>query len=91
MGGIVSVVLLFLLSGVVEPGVDGLVRQPRSPPSDVVDDGAVVRAALMTAGVRWAGGGYGGHLAAVALEEDPLRMPLVAPTEGNLVGLLVRS
>ena len=83
-------VLLFLLLGVVKPRVDGLVRQPRSPPSDVVDDDAVVRAALMTAGVRWAGGGYGGPLAAVALEDDPLRMPLVAPAEGNLVRLVVR-
>ena len=91
MGSIVSLVLLFLLLGVVEPGVGGLVRQPRFPPPDVVDDDAVVCAAPMTTGVRWAGGGYGGPLAAVALEEDPLRMPLVAPTKGNLVRLVVRS
>jgi hypothetical protein len=89
MGGIVSVVLLFLLSGVVKPKVNGLFRWPIFPPSDAADDDAVVRAALMTAGVRWAGGRYGGPLAAVALEDDPPRMPLVAPAEGNLVRLVV--
>ena len=68
-------VLFCTLFCVVEPGVGEIVRQTTFALSDLVDEGAEVRAAH-SAGARGGAGSAKGHLlAAVALECDVGRMP----------------
>src|SRR5215211_9269492 len=83
-------VLLCLLSGIIEPGVGELIRQTAFALSDLVDEGVEVGAAP-TAGGRGSGAGSGkGHLlAAVALECDVGRMPLVDSSERQFAALVV--
>src|SRR5215210_2488194 len=88
ISGFIVRVLLCLLSGVVEPGVDELVWQPAFALSDVVDEGAEVGAAPTTGG-RCAGSAKGHLLAAVALETNGGRMPLVDSSERHLAALVV--
>src|SRR5215212_2521925 len=88
MSGLIVRVLLCPLSGVVEPGVGELVRQTAFALSDGVDEGAQVGAAPTT-GVCGAGSAKGHLLAAVALEGDGSRMPLVDCSERHLAALVV--
>jgi hypothetical protein len=80
--------LFLLLSGVVVPGVDAFVRQPSFVLLDVADDAAVVCAAPTSS--RGAGGSEGEPLPAVTLNDDVLRMPLVASAKRDFMGLVVR-
>src|SRR5215204_5257060 len=85
---LIMVVLLCPLSGIVEPGVGELVRQTAFALSDVVDKDAQVGAAPTTGGCG--GCSAKGHLlAAVALEGDGGRMPLVDCSERHLATLVV--
>jgi hypothetical protein len=70
-------VLLCALSGIIESGVGELVRQTAFTLSDVVDEGAKLGAAPTAGGLGGAGSAKGQLLAAVALEVDCGRMPLV--------------
>jgi hypothetical protein len=81
-------VLLCPLPGIIEPGVGEVVRQTAFALSDVVDEDAQVGAAP-TAGTRGAGSAKGHLLAAVALEGDGGRMPLVDLAKRHLVVLVV--
>ena len=54
---------------------------------DLADEGAVVAATPTS--VRGAGGGQGGPLTAVTLNDDLLRIPLVDSAKRDLVGLVV--
>src|SRR5687768_7079336 len=81
-------VLLCPLPGIIEPGVGELVRQTSFALSDVVDEGAEVGAAPTTGGC--AARSANGHLlAAVALECDCVRMPLVDSSERHFAALVV--
>src|SRR5215210_9568724 len=82
-------VLLCPLSGIVEPWVGELVRQTAFALSDVVDEGAKVGAAPTTGGCGAAGSAKGHLLAAVALEVDVGRMPLVDSSERHFAALVV--
>src|SRR5215210_4179283 len=82
------VVLLCALSGIVEPGVGELVRKTAFALSEVVDEGAKVGAAPTTGGCG-AGSSKGHLLAAVALEDDCGRMPLVDSSERHFAALVV--
>src|SRR5829696_3262594 len=75
------------LSSVVVPGVRGLLPQPTFSHSDVADDGAVVGAA--PAAGYGAGAGQSQLLAAIALEDDITRMPLIGLAERDLTALVV--
>src|SRR5215210_2936583 len=88
ISGFIVLVLLCLLSGVVEPGVDELVWQPAFALSDLVDKGAELGAAPATDG-RCAGSRKGHLLAAVALEGNADRLPLVDLAERHLAALVV--
>src|SRR5215210_3783890 len=81
-------VLLCPLSGIIEPGVGKLVRKTAFALSDVVDEGAEVGAAPTTGG-RGAGSAKGHLLAAVALEGDCGRMPLIDLAKGHFAVLVV--
>src|SRR5215217_9508518 len=82
-------VLLCPLSGIIEPGVGEIVRQRSFALSDLVDEGVEVGAAATTHG-RGAAGSVKGHLlAAVALEVDCGRMPLVDLAKGHFAALVV--
>ena len=81
-------VLLCPLSGIIEPGVGELVRQTAFALSDLVDEGAEVDAAPTTGG-RGAGSAKGHLLAAVALEGDGGRMPLVDLAKRHFAALVV--
>src|SRR5215207_3999666 len=83
------VVLLCALSGIIEPGVGELVRQTAFTLSDVVDEGAQVGAAPTTGGRGGAGSAKGHLLAALALECDCGRMPLVDLAERHFAALVV--
>src|SRR5215203_979278 len=83
-------VLLCPLSGIIEPGVGEIVRQSSFALSDVVDEGAKRGAAPTTGGRGAAAGSAKGHLlAAVALEVDCGRMPLVDSSERHFAALVV--
>src|SRR5215210_6257672 len=88
MSGLIVRVLLCTLSGIVEPGVGELVRQTAFTLSDVVDEGAKVGAAPTTGGCG-AGSAKGHLLAAVALEGDGGRMPLVDSSERRFAALVM--
>ena len=87
MSGLIVLVLLCPLLGVVEPGVGELVWQTAFALPDVEDEAAEVGAAPATGG-RGARSAKGHLLAAVALEGDAGRMPLVDLAEGHLVALV---
>jgi hypothetical protein len=80
-------VLFCLLSSVVMPGMGGVVPQPAFPLLDVADDGAVI-GATPAAGCG-AGAGQSQLFAAITLENDITRVPLVGPAERNLATLVV--
>src|SRR5829696_2622551 len=82
-------VLLCPLPGIIEPGVGEIVRQTAFALSDLVDEGAEVDAAP-TAGGCGAGSAKGHLLAAVALECDVGRIPLVDLAKGHFAALVVR-
>jgi len=82
-------VLLFPLSGIIEPGVGELVRQTAFALSDVVDEGAEVGAAPTTGGCG-AGSAKGHLLAAVALEGYCGWMPLIDSSERHFAALVMR-
>src|SRR5215207_6450849 len=88
MSSFVPLVLFCLILGVVAPGMDILIPQPAFSLLDVVDNGAVVGTAPTT-GRRGADAGEGQLLAAIALEGEVRRMPLVGPAEGVFVDLVV--
>src|SRR5215208_5939817 len=88
ISSLVLAMLLLLLLGVVMPRVDAFVRQPSFVLLDVVDDGSKVCAT--PTGAPGAGGSLGEPLAAVTLNDDVLRMPVVASAERDLMGLVVR-
>src|SRR3712207_1842386 len=79
--------LFFPLLSVVVPGAGILLPQPTFSLSDVADDGAVVGAA--PAAGYGAGASQSQLLAAIALEGDITRMPLVGLAERNLAALVV--
>src|SRR5215217_8975910 len=81
-------VLLCPRSGIIEPGVGEIVRKTAFALSDLVGGGAEVDAAPTTGG-RGAGSGEGHLLAAVALECDCVRMPLVDLAERHFAALVV--
>ena len=81
-------VLLCALSGIIEPGVGEIVRQTTFALSDLVGEGAKVDAAPTTGG-RGAGSAKGHLLAAVALEGDGGRMPLLDFAKGHFAVLVV--
>src|SRR5215218_7668321 len=87
MSGLIVLVLLCPLSGIIEPGVGELVRQTAFALPDVVHEGAELGAAPATGG-RGAGSAKGHLLAALALECNAGRMPLVDLAEGHLAALV---
>src|SRR3954470_5448112 len=88
MSGLIMLVLLCALSGIIEPGVGELVRQTAFALSDGVDKGAQLGAAPTTGGCG-AGSAKGHLLAAVALEGDGGRMPLVDSSERRFAALVM--
>src|SRR5215213_6035958 len=88
ISGFIMLVLLRPLSGIIEPGVGELVRQTAFALPDLVGEGAEVSAAPTTGG-RGAGSAKGHLLAAVALECDAGRMPLVDSSERHFAALVV--
>src|SRR5215210_4438022 len=88
ISGFIMLVLLCALSGIIEPWVGELVRQTAFALSDLVDEGAKVGAAPTTGG-RGAGSAKGHLLAAVALEDDGGRMPLVDLAKRHFAALVV--
>src|SRR5215208_1761535 len=89
ISGLTMLVLLCLLSGIIEPGVGEIVRQTSFALSDLVDEGPEVGAAPTTGGCGAAGSAKGHLLAAVALECDVGRMPLVDLAKGHFAALVV--
>ena len=87
MSGLIALALLCPLCGIVEPGVGESVRQTALALPDVEDEAPEVGAAPPTGG-RGARSAKGHLLAAVALEGDCGRMPLVDLAEGHLVALV---
>src|SRR5918998_5736468 len=79
--------LFFALLSVVVPGVGSLLPQATFSLSDVADDCAVVCTA--PAAGFGAGAGQSQLLAAIALEDDITRMPLVGLAERDLAALVV--
>jgi hypothetical protein len=78
------------LSGIIEPGVGEIVRQTAFTLSDLIDEGAQVGPAPTTGGRGARAGSAKGHLlAAVALEVDGGRMPLVDSSERHFAALVV--
>jgi hypothetical protein len=77
------------LFGIVEPGVGEPVRQRAFSLSDVVDEGSKLGAAPTTGGYG-VSSAKGELLAALALEGDAGRMPLVDLAERDFAGLVVR-
>src|SRR5215211_4524962 len=88
IGGLIVRVLFCTLFCVVEPGVGEIVRQTAFALSDVVDEGAEL-GVTPTAGARGAGGAKGHLLAALALQGDGGRMPLVDLAERHFAALVV--
>src|SRR5215208_5651379 len=88
MSGLIVLVLSCPLCGIVEPGVAESIRQTAFALSDAVDEGAELGAAPTTGG-RGACSAKGHLLAAVALECEAGRMPLVDLAEGQLAALVV--
>src|SRR5215208_416951 len=88
MSGLIPLVLSCPLCGIVEPGVGELVRQTALALPDLVHEGAELGAAPATGG-RGACSAKGHLLAAVALECEAGRMPLVDLDEGHLAALVV--
>src|SRR5918999_3008342 len=80
--------LLCPFSSVMVPGVGDLLPEPDFPLLDVADDGAVVGAA--PAAGNGGGAGQSQPFAAIALEDDITRMPLVGLAERDLAALVVR-
>src|SRR5919107_1465911 len=85
----IMLVLLCPLSGIIEPGVGEIVWQTAFALSDVVDEGAQVRAAPTTGGYG-AGSVKSPPLTAVALKDDAGWMPLIGFAERNLAALVMR-
>src|SRR5215207_10503519 len=81
-------VLLCPLSGIIEPGVGEIVRQTAFTLCDAVDEVPELGTAPTTGGCG-AGSGKGHLLAAVALEVDCGRMPLVDSSERHFAALVV--
>src|SRR5829696_5246785 len=77
ISSLIILVLFCPRSGIIEPRVGELVRQTAFTLSDLVDEGAEVGAAPTTGGRGAAGSAKGHLLAALALEGDCVRMPLV--------------
>src|SRR3712207_1183874 len=88
MSGLIPPVLLCPLVGVVEPGVGEPVRQTAFSLFDVVDEGSEVGVAPTT-GRYGVGSAEGDLLAAIALEGDVGRMPLVGLAERDFAGFVV--
>src|SRR5829696_2110780 len=83
-------VLLCAFSGIIEPRVGELVRQTAFVLSDVVYEGDEVGTAPTTGGRGGAACSAKGRLlAALALEVDGGRMPLVDGSEGHFAALVV--
>src|ERR671911_477756 len=90
ISGLIMLVLLCALPGIIEPGVGEIVGQTAFALSDVVDEGAQVGTAPTTGGRGAAAGSAKGHLlAALALECDCGRMPLVDLAKGHFAALVV--
>jgi hypothetical protein len=89
ISGFIMLVLLCPLFGIIESGVGELVRQTSFALSDVVDEGAQVRAAP-TAGGCGAGSGKGHLLTAVTLKDDAGWMSLIGFAERHLAALVMR-
>src|SRR5215213_10401814 len=90
ISGLIVRVLLCTLFGVVEPGVGEIVRQTSFALSDVVDEGCKVGATPTAGGRGAAAGSAKGHLlAALALQGDGGRMPLVDLAERHFAALVV--
>src|SRR5215208_7839324 len=87
MSGLIPLVLSCPLCGIVEPGVAEIVRQTALALPDLVHEGAELGAAPATGG-RGAGSAKGHLLAALALECNAGRMPLVDLAEGHLAALV---
>jgi hypothetical protein len=81
-------VLVLLALLIVVPGVFSLIRQPLFSIADVVDYGAVIDTTSKTGGCG-TGATKGELLTVAALNDDLLRMPLVATAGRNLVDLVV--
>ena len=75
--------------GIVEPGVGEFVRQTAFSLLDVVDEATKVGAAATTGGCA-ADSGKDQLLAAIALDGDVRRIPLVDLAERDFAGLVVR-
>src|SRR5215207_1255730 len=90
ISGFIMLVLLCALSGIIEQGVDEIVRQTAFTLSDVVDEGVELGAAPTAGGRGAAAGSAKGHLlSAFALEGDCGRMPLVDLAKGHFAALVV--
>src|SRR5215216_2009654 len=89
ISSLIMLVLFCPLSGIIEPRVGELVRQTAFALSDLVDEGAEVGAAPTTGGRAAAGSAKGHLLAALALEGDCGRMPLVDLAKGHFAALVV--
>jgi hypothetical protein len=87
MSSLVSYVLLCLFLGVILPRVGNITTQSPFSLLDIPHNSAVVNAAP-TSGYG-AGGSQGQLLAAVTLECDKCRMPIVAPAKRGFVNLVV--
>jgi hypothetical protein len=87
--GLIMLVLLFPLSGIIEPGVGEIVRQSAFTLSDLVDEGAQLGAAPTTGDRGAAGSAKGDLLAAVALEGHGGRMPRVDLAKRHFAALVV--
>src|SRR5215207_5521044 len=89
ISGFIMLVLFCPLSGIIEPRVGELVRQTAFALSDLVDEGAQVGAAPTTGGRGAAGSAKGHLLAALALEGDGGRMPLVDLAKRHFAALVM--
>src|SRR5215204_3399217 len=89
ISGLIMLVLLCPLPGIIEPGVGEIVRQTAFALSDLVDEGAKLGAAPTAGGCGAAGSAKGHLLAAVALEGDVGRMPLVDLAKRHFAVLVV--
>src|ERR687897_927065 len=88
MSGLIALALLCPLPGVVEPGVGESVRQTAFALPDVEDEAPEVGAAPATDG-RGARSAKGHLLAAVALETECGRMPLVDLAKRHFAAFIV--
>ena len=83
MSSLVSCVLFCLFLGVVPPRVGRVTTKSPFSLLDIPDNSAVVHAAPTSGG--GAGGSQGQLLAAVTLECDECRTPIVAPAKRGFV------